>query len=1074
MRLVTKSLLTMLTILLSLLPYKGSSQTVLTLPQNKGSVSKTALANPQKKDSKSNDAIMNAAKDFKSPLPLYGLDDKMAYGEYTNATGQKPVFTFSAPIRKNPNAAEDSTIYTYTGFNVAAGLADDGTTVTGGMVNFNLQPFACDTVSSHNGLSPYSYMAKGKLYCFLPIADEATGNYTKITRTIYDANTLKMISQKTFDNVSGDQSYVPYIISYDDQRDVVYAISMGSTGSDGHGSYYYLNILDTTNCKLQRLGFLGKWINGHDNNYLLKGFTAGYGLLYAQVKINDGKISIAKIDPTTCVTKIIGTTTMPTQYWYGLQPMIYDVNQGSLLVKHFDFNNGTIFYKVSPSVPYGAKQDTCKTVLLENTPTGFSFFYKRPAVDKSILLKDSTTLATINDLNIVCDDNGTATISFTIPTKRADGKDIVFPSYAAKNLRCYVYEDNNYVSPTGMSASYTYGQSVSCSLSNVKSGLHTFTIQLYPSWYELGSSRTGKTITCGYDAPADVLNPTLSIDGLKATVKWDAPTKGRYADFGSKFDASNITYTVVRNTDNKVIAKDITETTATDETLSEEIKTYTYTIFASSQGQQNLGIVTNSVSGGLYLALPYENDFSNYHCLDGWTILNLDLASRGSANTWVWNSIYNNLTSGWGMSDDWAITPAFNLKADSLYMFSYKLKGAGNLTTTIGKGNTAEVQTNILDDFQDYTTHGTETKRYYYRPTNEGRYNLGLYNYNLTDEQGWNVDTLIVKAVAPVSAPDKVRNLTFTPDANGALGGTLTFKLPSINISGNAITSLTKVTAYDNDGAELANSTNVKPGDNVSLKVKAVQGWNSFRVVAANENGEGWPVELSKFIGPDVPVAINNFTLKWGEEQNIASLSWEAPSEGVNGGYVDPSTYKYTIYKYDTKSNPLYTKLGESGNETSIDVQIKDASTSQNQYVFAVTATNVAGESDYVKGGIVLGKPYTMPFAEPFTTKGIYHTPWLIMAGKNSQAWTLDQGYFNEKIQPENKDSLQLLLRNVGTEDGSSRFITPIIDLTNASNPVMSVWLHHSDGMSDKAYVTVDASIDGSKPIILQSATLQE
>jgi hypothetical protein len=30
-------------------------------------------------------------------------------------------------------------------------------------------------------------------------------------------------------------------------------------------------------------------------------------------------------------------------------------------------------------------------------------------------------------------------------------------------------------------------------------------------------------------------------------------------------------------------------------------------------------------------------------------------------------------------------------------------------------------------------------------------------------------------------------------------------------------------------------------------------------------------------IGPDVPVAINNLTLKWGEEQNIASLSWEAP-----------------------------------------------------------------------------------------------------------------------------------------------------------------------------------------------------
>ena len=88
------------------------------------------------------------------------------------------------------------------------------------MVNFNLTPFACDTVSSDSGLSPYSYTAKGKLYCFLPIQDGATGNYNTIVRTVYDANTLELLSKKTFTNANGNSSYVPYMMSYDDQRDV--------------------------------------------------------------------------------------------------------------------------------------------------------------------------------------------------------------------------------------------------------------------------------------------------------------------------------------------------------------------------------------------------------------------------------------------------------------------------------------------------------------------------------------------------------------------------------------------------------------------------------------------------------------------------------------------------------------------------------------------------------------------------------------------------------------------------------------------------------------------------------------
>ena len=182
-----------------------------------------------------------------------------------------------------------------------------------------------------------------------------------------------------------------------------------------------------------------------------------------------------------------------------------------------------------------------------------------------------------------------------------------------------------------------------------------------------------------------------------------------------------------------------------------------------------------------------------------------------------------------------------------------------------------------------------------------------------------------------------------------------------------------------------------------------------------------------------------------------------------NGGYVDPETINYKIYKYDSKSYPSYIEIGETGNETSVEVDIKDATETQDQYVFGITATSENGESDYAKAGIVLGVPYTMPFTEPFSaTTGITHSPWIA-----DQGWTLDQGHYNDKVQPQNDDQLQLVFINPGTEDLSGRFATPIIDFTNAENPVLTAWLHHTEGLSEGTTVTAVATTDGANYITL-------
>lgn len=1049
MRKFTKSFLA-LTLTALLAPMGLNAQSKLQLPQPSGGADKDSDGSQKATADAKNKPALKAASDYTSPWPLYSAGDKAAYGQYVLDKGEKPNLAPKV-VTKAVDQPDSDTKYTYTGFNIAAG-SPDGSQAIGGMVNFNLNPFACDTVSVNGGVSPYSYEAKGKLYCFLPTMDPATGKWTSMTRTVYDANTLERLSQQDF-TMPGEKDRVPYLLAYDDVRDVVYAISIGYNTSDGYEPYY-LNILDTATCQLKRVGFIGKY-DGEKAalSFVPKGFSASSGRLFVQY--SSDKVYIGELNSRTAAVTKIGSIDVRQDGLYGQQPMVYDGNQGRLLVNHYDFYNGTQYYSVSP---YVVTDGACKTELVEETPTGFTFFYQRPETKFSY----ATTLGDITDLKAEVDGT-TCNISFTVPTKDSKGNEIEFPSYASKNLRCTVWVDGEAVSVTGLPSDITYGQQVNCT-AELTDGMHAVTVQLYPLWNELGQSRGGTIVVCGYDAPVAVGNPTLSVADGKATITWDAPTKGAYADFGGKFDASDLTYKVVRNTDGKIIAEGITATTATDEDLADEIQTYFYTVYATSHGQTGAGINTNSVSAGKYLPLPYVNEFSDAGCIDGYTVLNLN--NDGSYRTWMYNSYAKMLASGWGTGDDWIITPSFDLSADNVYSFGYSLRGNGILYSTVGQGVTPENQDNVLEELNNYTADDYEVREMYFRPSESGMYNFGLHNYGVGEEVGWNVDSLYVKAVAAAGTPDKVRSLELVPDAKGALGATISFKAPATDIAGNSISSLSKVVVYDLKGNQLGSANNVTPGADATVKVTAVHGWNAFKVVAVNDKGEGWPVLVRKFIGLDTPKTITNFRTKWGDDRTIAVLSWDAPTEGVNGGYVDPSAFTYKIYKYDSKSYPAYTELGSTQGENSIEVEIKDASETQDQYIFGITASNDNGESDYTRAGITLGVPYNLPMVEPFAAAGLNYAPWLIVAGKNNQAWTTDEGHYNEKIQPQSGDGLQLVLRNTGTADGSSSFMAPIFDFTNAEHPVMSVWLHHSDAMPAKAYVTLDASIDGSSNFI--------
>lgn len=1043
----------MATAALSFCWINAEAQTVLKLPEINKTAEKSAGAFIK------NDARMKAQVDdtsdgFNNPLILQSAEDKKTYSDYVKEKGSKPNM---APAVKNVSkASSNGTVYKYTGFNAGVGTDEDGLDIPG-LVSYNLNPFECDTVSLDGGVSPYAYAAKGKLYCFQPIADESTLEYIGAKRTVYDANTLEVISSNSYvNNTARSQAYFPYFMTYDAKNDIVYAISMENV-YDGtyYGSEYYLNILDTATCKLQRLGYLGSyWGYRNEGNYSPKGFAAGDGNLYVQ--LSDDSLYIAKINPDDCSTTIIGSTEMQKQYLYGQQPMIYEPDTKTLLVNHYDFGNGTIYYRLT------LNENSCKTEMVEQLPTGYLFFYQRPETETH---NYTYKLDDIADLNITTDADNNATITFTVPSTVDGGKNI--PSGMAKTVNLAFFVDGNSATAEGVPASVSMGDKVSCNINSLSSAMHIMTVQITPSESEIGGGNFSKTITCGYDAPDNVSDATLTIENQVATISWTAPTKGLYDDFGSKFDASDITYTVVRDVDGKTIATDITETSTVDNELPEQIMTHSYTIYAKSHGTVNTGTKTNSVSAGIYMPMPYQNNFTSLSDMESWTVINAN--DDGSALTWSYNDLYGYVTcmgQNYGC-DDWMISPAFNLKNDSLYMFSYQLKTLykdypASVKTTIGTGTTAEAQTTVLDDMKNFLTEGFVTKRIYFNPETTGHYNFGLYNYGVS-MSAVAVDTVIVKAVASASAPNQVKDVSFTPDAEGALGGTLTFTLPSTDIAGKQISELNGITIYDIKGNELASKTGVRPGESVSLAVKAIKGYNTFSIVASNAKGEGWPVDFTRYVGPDTPMAVTDLHAVWGEEQNEVILKWTNPTTGKHGGYVNTDDFVYNIYKYDASDYPAYTKLGETTGESSVELAIMDASSNQDQYVFALTVSNAEGESEYVLTSSVLGTPYTLPYTEPFTATSLNHGPYIVGAGINNQAWTVDTGIYNTKIQPYNSDGLMLLCLNSGSGDGSSYFATPIISFENTEKPLFSVWLHHSEGLPENTYVKVQASTDGNE-----------
>lgn len=153
-----------------------------------------------------------------------------------------------------------------------------------------------------------------------------------------------------------------------------------------------------------------------------------------------------------------------------------------------------------------------------------------------------------------------------------------------------------------------------------------------------------------------------------------------------------------------------------------------------------------------------------------------------------------------------------------------------------------------------------------------------------------------ISQIGVTAAPAAPENLTVIPGSEGALEAIVTFNAPSVTQKGEKLTELTKAEVYVN--GELKEEINtLEPGGEITVTVPTLQGDNEIMVRTYNDKGQGLESKATVYTGVVVPGIVTNLKAKINGDK--VSLTWDAPQEGEDGGYVNPDKLTYMIMRND-------------------------------------------------------------------------------------------------------------------------------------------------------------------------------
>ncbi len=455
--------------------------------------------------------------------------------------------------------------------------------------------------------------------------------------------------------------------------------------------------------------------------------------------------------------------------------------------------------------------------------------------------------------------------------------------------------------------------------------------------------------------------------------------------------------------------------------------------------------------------VPFIEDFSSSATLGDWYIQDVN----NDGNSWEYKDTYELVRIYWppqdDNNDDYLVTPGINLGADDIYTltFSYGSQGSrfdpSQMSVTMGTSEYATQHTTILysdDNIVNFWNGSMKTVTITLPVEADGTYYFGFHCTSPSTSYCLYLDDIKVEQNGSHAAPGPVENLMVTPAEKGALKATINLTAPMETADGEPLGALDAIDLYRDDSL-IHTFESPTPGYDLDfVDTTPARGLHVYKAIAIADEMEGVKAEASAYVGVDTPRAVTN--IKAEETATGVSLSWDAP-QGVNGGYVGPDVVKYRIIRSDAFEDDL--ELDDRYDDTSYLDEDLDM-TVQNSVSYSITAFTVAGSSDaaYSKA-LFTGPSYPVPFYENFEYSSLKTSPWImeyINSGLYPSRWQITPMGADPVCPPVDGDDG--MLEFVSTLSGFAlyqgnviRLATPVIDLSETSEPYLSFYLFHYD-----------------------------
>ncbi|MDE5876239.1 MAG: hypothetical protein K2H47_01880 [Muribaculaceae bacterium] len=587
------------------------------------------------------------------------------------------------------------------------------------------------------------------------------------------------------------------------------------------------------------------------------------------------------------------------------------------------------------------------------------------------------------------------TVSFMTPTTTLTGQAI------EGSLEYTAYLDNK---------EYTKGEAqpgseVEVKYVNLTDAMHTFGMTV--SVDGVSSSLVSTRSYIGNDTPLAPQNVVLT----DTEVTWEAVTRGVHNAY---LDLEAMTYEVYIN-DEKV---GTTKETSLPVSLPSDkpISLYSATVRAVCNGMESeMSGASNVVPAGAPMELPVylAPTYEEFQMMTQKVI---------KGNGWYYVDIMEGTAVCSGQSevqqDNWLFLPAFKAEnADRLYTFSFDAFTWDDYCTEefveVVLCETATPDGVIATVIDEFTPTSTPTNHFgFMQVPKPGAYYVALHctssewqlgvlgmNFRITDDN-----------ILPIS-PGTADNINVEAAPEGKLEATVSFTMPEKRINGEALSTDTELSAkVVSDVDEVI--VNGKPGESVSAKVTTVQGNNKLTITVSDGETNGQPTEVEVFTGVAIPAEVSNLTGTPSADMMSVTLEWDRPTEGQDGGYINPEEVMFDIYRLEEGFAGTYWQIYAENVEGTSFTYTADPSDSQNLVQLGVGSKNIAGSNgNIVVIATVLGTPYTLPMCEEFDEAAYLgvptYQPWLPYApdsSYNDQQWYfwylsyIDDGFPYDKI----------------------------------------------------------------------------